>query len=192
MSTTQPIRNLKQLETFKRYYEITEPHPRNCLLIHLGINTALRISDLLHLTWSDVYDFDTKALHSHLNVMEQKTGKKNSIALNNNARLALNTFFQITEYNHPSDFLFQGKNRNQPLSRYQAYRIIKKAATHAHLQENISCHSLRKTFGYHAWKSGAQPVLLMNIYNHSSFQITKHYLGIDQDDKDQIFLDVNL
>lgn len=192
MSTTQPIRNLEQLETFKRYYEITEPHPRNSLLIHLGINTALRISDLLHLTWKDVYDFDTKSLHSHLNVMEQKTGKRNSIALNDNARLALNTFFQITNYNHPGDFLFQGKNKNQPLSRYQAYRIIKKAAAHAHLQENISCHSLRKTFGYHAWKSGAQPILLMNIYNHSSFQITKHYLGIDQDDKDQIFLDVNL
>lgn len=192
MSTTQPIRNLEQLETLKRYYEITEPHPRNSLLIHLGINTALRISDLLHLTWKDVYDFHTKALQDHLNITEQKTGKKNSIALNDNARLALNTFFQITKYNHPDDFLFQGKNRNQPLSRYQAYRIIKKAAAHAHLQGNISCHSLRKTFGYHAWKSGAQPVLLMNIYNHSSFQITKHYLGIDQDDKDQIFLDVNL
>lgn len=192
MSTTQPIRNLEQLETFKRYYEITKPQPRNSLLIHLGINTALRISDLLHLTWKDVYDFDAKALRNHLNITEQKTGKKNSIALNDNARLALNTFFQITEYDCPDDFIFQGKNRNQPLSRYQAYRIIKKAAAHVHLQGNISCHSLRKTFGYHAWKSGAQPVLLMNIYNHSSFQITKHYLGIDQDDKDQIFLDINL
>lgn len=123
---------------------------------------------------------------------QSKKQAKNSIALNDNARQALIAFFQITEYDRPNDFLFQGKNRTQPLSRYQAYRIIKKAANHAHLQENISCHSLRKTFGYHAWKSGAQPALLMNIYNHSSFQITKHYLGIDQDDKDQIFLDVNL
>lgn len=32
----------------------------------------------------------------------------------------------------------------------------------------------------------------MVIYNHSSFQITKRYLGIEQDDKDRIFLDLNL
>lgn len=81
MSTTQPIRNLEQLETFKHYYETTEPHPRNSLLIHLGINTALRISDLLHLTWKDVYDFDAKVLHAHLNVTEQKTGKKTALPL---------------------------------------------------------------------------------------------------------------
>ena len=29
--------------------------------------------------------------------------------------------------------------------------------------------------------------MLMDIYNHSSYQITKRYLGIDQDDKDQVF-----
>lgn len=192
MSTTQPIRNPQELELFKNYYEIIQPHPRNSLLIHLGINTALRISDLLHLTWQDVYDFNGKSFRNHLNITERKTGKINSIALNKNALLALDTFFQVTKSNRHDDFLFPGKEKSQPLSRYQAYRIIKKAAEASHLQGNISCHSLRKTFGYYAWKSGAQPVLLMNIYNHSSFQITKRYLGIEQDDKDEIFLNINL
>ena len=192
MSTTQPIRNPEELELFKNYYEKIQPHPRNSLLIHLGINTALRISDLLCLTWKDVYDFETNTFRNHLNITEHKTGKTNSIALNTNALSALETFFQTAASKMPEDFLFSGKEKEHPLSRYQAYRIIKKAAESSHLQGNISCHSLRKTFGYYAWKSGAQPVLLMNIYNHSSFQITKRYLGIDQDDKDEIFLNVNL
>lgn len=55
------------------------------------------------------------------------------------------------------------------------------------MPEHISCHSLRKTFGYHAWKQSVPPTMLMDIYNHSSYQITKRYLGIDQDDKDQVF-----
>ena len=58
--------------------------------------------------------------------------------------------------------------------------------------EHISCHSLRKTFGYHAWKQSVPPAMLMDIYNHSSYQITRRYLGIDQDDKDQVFEKIRL
>ena len=56
----------------------------------------------------------------------------------------------------------------------------------------FSCHSLRKTFGYYAWQEGVQPALLMNVFNHSSFHITKRYLGIEQDEKDLVYLNINL
>ena len=79
-----------------------------------------------------------------------------------------------------------------PLSRSQAFRIIKEAALYAGLNEHVSCHSLRKTFGYHAWKRGVQPALLMELYNHSSYRVTKQYLGIEQEDKDRVYLDVQL
>ena len=79
-----------------------------------------------------------------------------------------------------------------PLSRYQAYRFVKQAAVYAGRPEHISCHSLRKTFGYHAWKQSVPPAMLMDIYNHSSYQITRRYLGIDQDDKDQVFEKIRL
>lgn len=84
------------------------------------------------------------------------------------------------------------KSNSEPISRQQAYRIIKKAAENVGLTEHISCHSLRKTFGYHAWKQGTQPALLMSIYNHSSYEITMRYLCIAQDDKDKVFCNINL
>ena len=56
----------------------------------------------------------------------------------------------------------------------------------------ISCHSLRKTFGYQAYNAGVNPTMLMMIFNHSSFAVTKRYLGIEQEDKDQVFLNINL
>ena len=92
----------------------------------------------------------------------------------------------------PEQYIFSGRKPNQPLSRSQAFRIIQGASEELNLTGHISCHSLRKTFGYHAWSSGVNPVMLMLIFNHSSFDITKRYLGIEQDDKDQVFLHLNL
>ena len=85
-------------------------------------------------------------------------------------------------------------SRKQPVTknRSQAYRIVKTAAVHTTQEDCISCHSLRKTFGYHAWKQGTPPALLMDIYNHSSYRITQHYLGISQDERDEIYLKLDL
>ena len=96
---------------------------------------------------------------------------------------------------HTADdkYLFQnGRKCSDHLSRSQAFRIIKEAAEYAGLEDHISCHSLRKTFGYHAWKQGVQPALLMELYNHSSYRVTKQYLCIEQDDKDMVYLTVQL
>ena len=214
MGTTQPIRDISEIEELKNYYYYEKPNLRNYALICLGINSALRISDLcgtspierwaeaswhqaflsvrVTLRWDNVYDFMENHFYKHIIVIEQKTRKQAQIALNKNARHALDIYKNSILQLKPEDFLFPGKTPSSHLSRSQAFRLIKAAGQNLHFETSISCHSLRKTFGYHAWKSGAQPAILMNIYNHSSFHITKRYLGIDQDDKDQIFLEVNL
>lgn len=190
MSTTQPIKNTEQLHMFKDYYLQIKPNSRNYLLIVMGLNSALRISDILSLTCGDVYDFNRSNIKTHIVVREHKTGKINRIFINKEIRAALSCcvcFANKTE----ASWLFESQMQNeQPLSRYQAYRLIKKAASYAGMDSDISCHSLRKTFGYHAWKHGAHPAVLMNIYNHSNYQITKRYLGIDQDDKDEVFRNI--
>ena len=88
------------------------------------------------------------------------------------------------------DCIAKAKAANVPNDNIE--RIIKKAADELHIEGIISCHSLRKTFGYHAWKKGTPPAVIMTIYNHSSLDITKRYLSIDQDDKDKVFLEINL
>ena len=192
MSTTQPIKSPEQLQLFKNYYDFENPNARNHALIIIGLNSALRISDILSLTYGDVYDYRQKEWKTHLIITEQKTGKQNRIYMNQEIRNTLESYI-IPSTEESSTWLFPSqKQKTQPLSRYQAYRIIKKAASASGLDAGISCHSLRKTFGYHAWKQGAQPALLMNIYNHSTYQITKRYLGIDQDDKDAVFAQIKL
>ena len=192
MSTTQPIRNSEQLKIFKAYYQSEKPNPRNYTLIIVGLNSALRISDILRLTYGDVYDFERNLWKTHIVTIEQKTGKTNRIYMNREIQNTLKKFINPVSKGSSAWLFGSQMQKARPLSRYQAYRIVREAASFAGLDAGISCHSLRKTFGYHAWKQGTPPALLMSIYNHSAYRITKRYLGIDQDDKDEVFAKIKI
>lgn len=85
-------------------------------------------------------------------------------------------------------FLFQSRvGCTQHIGRNRAYSIIKHAWKDLGYSGNVSCHSFRKTFGYHAWKSGVSPAIIMTIFNHSSMEITKRYLAIEQDAKNEVY-----
>ena len=196
MNLAQPIKEVTDLVNFKDYYRRTKPNARNELLIVLGLNTALRISDILSLTWNDVYNFENNAYRNHITLTEQKTGKMSQIYLNSNVTSNLKKYKEHLNSKNKTiemdTYLFNHSNKNESITRTQAFRIIKEAADYNHISGVISCHSLRKTFGYHAWKQGVTPALLVTVFNHSSFDITKRYLGIEQDDKDKIFKKIKL
>lgn len=192
MGTTQPSRGKDELKKFLNYYQNCQPNIRNYSLVLFGLHTALRISDILNLNWEDVYDFDGTCFRDHLFLREQKTGKENIVALNNHLKETLKLYMK-SRNPAPEDYLFtKTTNYGRPLSRSQAFRIMKKAAEETLHTSHVSCHSLRKTFGYHAWKQGVPPALLMDIFNHSSYGVTKKYLGIEQDERDSIFMKIDL
>ncbi|MCM1297260.1 MAG: tyrosine-type recombinase/integrase, partial [Muribaculaceae bacterium] len=87
MSTTQPIRDIQKLQDFKNYYQNTRPNMRNYAIIIVGLNTALRIGDILNLTYNDVFQDDK--VQEHIIVRESKTGKENRILLNKETRRTL-------------------------------------------------------------------------------------------------------
>ena len=192
MATTEPIRDKKHIRAMANYY-LKQGKRRNYLLIIMGVHTGLRISDLLRLRRGDVYDDgEQNCFRSHIHLVEQKTGKTKAIALNKAVLTALALCFKA-QNGTAEDYLFPSCHSAQhPIGRVQAWRIVKEAAAAVGLAHGIGCHSLRKSFGYHAWQSGVQAVLLMDIYNHSSFSVTKRYLGISQDERDKVYLNLSL
>ena len=189
MAAAEPIRNRKQLKALAEYY-LKKGQLRNYTLIIMGSYTALRISDLLRLKWSDVYDEKQEAFRTHITLTEKKTGKTKTIAMNRHILGALRQCYARRR----GDFIFtNNRKKDSAISRVQAWRIIRGAAAAVGLGERISCHSLRKTWGYHAWTSGAvSPVVIMDIYNHSNYEVTRRYLGVAQDDLDRAYLGIVL
>jgi len=192
MSKTQPLKELGQIAALKDYF-LERGELRNYAMIVVGLNTSFRISDLLKLQWKDVYNFKTGTYRQHLSVTEKKTGKNNCVAMNAAILEVLQLLYENENRIFPELYIFSSrKGENQPISRCHAFTIIKNASNTLGFEDNISCHSLRKTFGYQAWRQGVPPALLMSIYNHSSYEITKRYLGITQDERDEVFMNMML
>ena len=188
MASAEPIRDQSQALSFLAYF-LERGQYRNYAMVTIGIYTALRIGDILKLRWNDVYDFDTKRMKNFIFLTEQKTGKRKQIALHKNVIDALTLYFSNASPNTP---IIKNEQTSLAISRIQAYRIIDGAAKSVGIPHKVSCHSLRKTFGYHSRHNGTSLALLTEIFNHNSYTTTKRYLGITQDEKNNAYLNFNI
>ena len=179
MNFVEPIRSLNDLEKIKNLLKFKE---RDYLLFCIGINTGLRISDILNL---DVIDVQNK---DYITIVEKKTKKHKKIALNNTFQTIIKDFLADKNKNGA---LFKTRFNNR-LDRVQAYRIIKEACNKIDKNLNVGTHTLRKTFAYHHYKQFKDIALLQKILNHSSPSITLKYIGIEQEEIDFSYMSFKL
>lgn len=171
MEFVQPIRDIAKIEEIKSI--LKENGTRDLLLFSLGINSALRVSDLLKLKVKDVRD------KSHLEVREQKTDKLKRFPLRGKLLELIRVYIR---YKSDNDYLFPSRNgENKPISRVMAYMIINQVCRKAGIQDHIGSHTLRKTFSYHHYQTFHDVAILQDLLNHSSPSITLKYIGITQD-----------
>lgn len=84
--------------------------------------------------------------------------------------------------------LFPSRKGGKAISRVQAYRILNDAARHIGITDAIGTHTLRKTFGYHAYQSGCDITRIQRLLNHSAPSITLSYIGITKDELDAVYI----
>jgi integrase len=105
--TVEPIRDIKKIEEIKRRL-IEEERYRDWLMIVLGLNFALRISDLLQLKIQDVYDCNMTPKF-RLIIREKKTGKENVIAITPTVRGTLIKYSITTGIRYCDEYLFRSR-----------------------------------------------------------------------------------
>jgi len=192
MNLVQPIRDLDKIKDMKKYLLLSGKNGlRNNLLFTLGINSGLRISDLLELKIIDVIDEKGKPA-DRIQLKETKTKKNKDFPLGKNVQKAVKEYVSSLENIDLEQPLFKSRKGNKPISKVQAWEILNKAAEWIGIKENIGSHSLRKTFGYHAYINGADITRIQKLLNHSAPSITLAYIGITQDELDNIVLNLNL
>lgn len=189
MELVQPIRDKKKLEAMKK--QLKNQSVRNHLMFMVGISSALRISDILELKLKDLYD--GKNPLPFIELREEKTNKSKRFPITPNLQQAIKEYVKAYPNVTPDTYLFVSREgNNTPITRQHANLILSEAAKTIGIQDNIGCHSMRKTWGYFAYKSGVDIVKIMEALNHSSIQNTKKYIGITQDEIDEVYINLNL
>jgi len=169
MNFVQPIRDPDMIFEIKRF--LREKSERNYMMFVVGINTGLRVSDILQLRVRD-------AKRSYFNIIEKKTKKKRRFDLTHQLQVELKRYIEGKE---DHEYLFQSrKGINKPIGRSMAYKILREAAEYVGL-DDIGTHTMRKTFGYHMYMKYKDVALLQKILNHSDPAFTLRYIGIDED-----------
>lgn len=189
MNFVEPIRDRKKLAQIKNLLR-GQSRYRDLLLFTVGINTALRISDLLTLRVGHFIDEQGK-LKKRFSIKEKKRGKRHDVVINQSIRDAFSEY--KSEYpgilDEPDYFLFfneKGKNYKAAIKRGQAWKFITSICKDVGLQGNFGTHSLRKTWGYHARLQGVDLALIMHKLNHANISTTKRYLGITSDELEAV------
>ncbi len=187
MEFVQPIRNLKQIETIKKL--LKQQNLRDYCLFTVGINSGLRISDLLNLTVNDV--IENGKIKNRIRLREKKTNKFKDFPLSDNAKSSIREYLKTRNYK-PNEPLFLSRKNKGFLLRQQAYKIINDVAKSIGIKDKIGTHTLRKTFGYHAYNNGYDITLIQKLFNHSTPAITLRYIGITQEELDDVYLSLDL
>jgi integrase len=182
-----PIKDFERIQAMKKV--LRQSSLRDLLLFVIGINTGIKVHDLLYLTVKDVWD--GSKTREFLYLKDEKNGEVKAFYLNSKVGEVLRDYMASNQL-RPDDFLFKSKKNNQPITRQQAYRIINHAAKEVGIHEKIGTHTLRKTFGYHAYRKGVAISILKNIFNQHSTAETLKYIGIDKNEQRHIKVDVNL
>ena len=153
---------------------------RMSLFVATGIFTGLRVTDLRALRWNDLMGEDTIA------IIEHKTKKRREIKLNHDFQQHVKDCYQKLAISNPNEHCFLSQKKT--VYSIQRLNIMLKEIKRKYKLpvKNTSCHSLRKTFSrriYDMAGDNKEQVLLYlsQVLSHSSCQVTRRYISLEQE-----------
>jgi integrase len=177
---------------------IEELGTRDRAFFLLGLHTGFRISEILSLKVRDVLDRHGLVTDRIEVARRHMKGKRQgrSVILHPRAAEAIGS--QLEQLKHrqrarPHHFIFRsyhnGGLENRPITRRQAWRILRETADRLGFIGRIGTHSMRKTFAARFYKaSGGDLIATQAALDHESVDSTARYLGIKTANVDRLVL----
>lgn len=152
----------------------------------LAFSTALRGNDLLSLKWKDILD------KGYVFKVEQKTGKTRRLKFTPETMSRIKFLYEKMGKPDPDWYVFRSTKTGSHVTLQRINQRLKDLRDRYNVSiTNFSSHTFRKTFGRYVWESNGRSdaaiAKLCIIFNHSSTEITMRYIGIRDEEVDEVY-----
>jgi len=171
MQRVNPVSSDIQHERILTYLE--SRHKRFAILYRLGVESGLRVSDLLNLRVSHIRECQRVGSHT-LTMKKTKT----EITIKISPELLTEIMSYIKSHKLRSEdalFWSRERNRRRPLSRQHVHRVLKAAGIAVDL-ERIGTHSMRRTFALHLYRQCGDMREVQKAMGHKYISSTVCYM----------------
>lgn len=191
----KPIKNRKVLEEVKNcLLNDFDTGRRNYTIFQVGKATLLRVSDVLRLKKTDVYDNHGRVKRNAY-IIDKKTKKRNVLYLGPVERDLEDYFDWLEDFEseHPQKLVFDSiwlfpsmTHPNKHIDERRFYMIMHTVGQKLEV-DYLGTHTMRKTGAYMVYQqSNYNIALVSDLLNHSSEKQTFRYLGLDQETRENI------
>jgi len=201
---SEPLRNKEDVRAIMNYFLNSSQANkyRNYMIFVLGINTRRRCGDLTNLKVGDVYDPNTDKIYEEVYIREEKTGKSEIIYMNKYCKEAIRLYlshkYKDKEYNL-DDWLFWSQkpdaNGDHKITVVQIWRILNNACKALGIDAHVGTHTMRKTGARELYLSNPDDkealAMLQEDLHHSSQNTTLRYIGISEDKRKELIMNIN-
>ncbi|WP_447409475.1 tyrosine-type recombinase/integrase (plasmid) [Weissella confusa] len=156
---------------------------RNYTIFQVGKATLLRVSDVMTLKKSDIYNPDGSVKNTAF-IHDKKTGKANTLYLKPVQQDFLQYHDWLVQENINSEWLFPSiDHHDRHITEKQFYKVMVRVGDLLGINY-LGTHPMRKTGAYLVYtQSNYNISLVMHLLNHLSEYMTLTYLGLNQDSR---------
>jgi site-specific recombinase XerD len=145
-----------------------ERNPKHRLLLMITYSSGLRVSEVVSLKKIDI-DFSRRTIL----IRNSKRRKDRYTLLSERAADFIREYCGLFDVDN---WLFPGHKGH--ISIRAAQHIFDKALRNAHIEKNVSIHSLRHTFATHLLESGTDIRYIQGLLGHANISTTERYAHV--------------
>ena len=177
-------RQFLRSDEYTKMLSLAGGNPRDYAILQVFLQTGIRVSELAHLTLTDV-DLIKPAI-----TVRGKGNTEREIALEKRGVQALKNYLAVRLENL-SDVLFLNY-KGEPISERGIRKLVVKYRKNAGITKRASCHTLRHTFATYKAEKGVSPFQLQQWLGHANLNTTQIYVHLGKQNAKKIMEQTSL
>jgi site-specific recombinase XerD len=143
---------------------------KHCAMLMVTYSGGLRVSETSHLKITSI-----ESQRMLIRIDDAKGNKDRYTLL---SKVALKKLRNYYKFYRPTDWLFEGQNKSNPITDDTIQRVFRDSKEKAGIKKPATVHTLRHSFATHLMEDGTDIFTIQKLLGHSYLKTTSTYIHI--------------